>query len=437
MAILKLDRAKPSPPPPSGGAMDRAVAKRGLSTRVKIGIGAALLLATASGIYWFAPSAGTQSVAADRVTISPVTKGVFEDFLPLRSRVTPLVTVFLDSIEGGRVEKILVDDGAAVQKGQLIAVLSNAELQLSVLARQTEVTQQLNSMRSQELALEQNRLRNARDLLEADLAAQKIQRQFDREKALAEKGFVAGRAFADTSDDLAYQQRRRAILARGMASDERLQTGQLAQLRSAAKSMESSLAYARGNLDALNLRAPVAGKLSSFSIQVGQSLARGERLGQIDSPGANKLIAGVDEFYLGRVQLNQQATATIGGRDYALRVTKISPQVRNGQFEIDLQFKGTEPTGIQRGQTLQARLVLGDPAPARLIPNGSFYNDTGGSWVFVVSANGRDAIKRPVRLGRRNADFIEVLDGLDVGERVLTSPYTGFADKDRLDLTRN
>lgn len=437
MAILKLNRPAPSAAPHSGGGMDKVIAKRGLSTRVKLAIGAAALAATAGGFYWIAPASNSQSVALERLAISTVSKGIFEDFLPLRSRVTPLVTVFLDSIEGGRVEKVVVEDGATVQKGQLIAVLSNAELQLSVLARQTEVTQQLNSMRSQELALEQTRLQDARNLLEADLATQKTQRQFDQEKPLAERGFVPGRRFADTGDDLAYQRRRREILAKGMATDERLQSGQLAQLRAAAKSMESSLAYARGNLDALNLRAPVSGKLSSFSIQVGQSLARGERLGQIDSPGDNKVIAGVDEFYLGRVQLGQRATVTSGDKSYALRVTKISPQVRNGQFEIDLQFIGTQPSGIQRGQTLQAKLVLGDPAPARLIPNGAFYNDTGGSWVFVVAPDGRSAVKRPVRLGRRNADFIEVLDGLDVGERVLTSPYTGFADKDRLDLTRN
>lgn len=437
MDIPKITPNAASPAPPSGGAMDKQVAKRGLSMRVKAGIGAAAIVIAAAAFYGMAPSAGSQSVSAERLAISTVTKGTFEDFLPLRSRVTPLVTVYLDSIEGGRVEQVLVEDGATVQKGQLLAVLSNAELQLSVLARQTEVTQQLNSMRSQELALEQTRLQNARDMLEVDLAAQKAQRQFNVQQPLAEKGFVSGRAFADTRDDLAFQQRRRAVLQQGMATNERLQTGQLAQLRSAAKSMESSLGYARANLEALNLRAPVTGQLSAFAIQVGQSLARGERLGQIDSPGSNKVIAAVDEFYLGRVALNQAATVSVGGKDYALKVTKISPQVRNGQFEIDLQFVAGEPEGIQRGQTLQTKLVLGDPAPARLIPNGAFYNDTGGSWIFVVAPDGASAVKRKVRLGRRNADFIEVLDGLDVGERVLTSPYTGFADKDRLDLTRN
>ena len=193
------------------------------------------------------------------------------------------------------------------------------------------------------------------------------------------------------------------------------------------------LDIARATLDALNLRAPVAGQLTAFSIQVGQSMNRGERLGQIDTEG-NKLVAQVDEFYLGRVEPGQTATAEWGGKTYKMKVAKIYPQVRNGTFEVDFHFVGPAPADVQRGQTLQTKLTLGDPAPALLIPNGAFYNETGGSWVFVVTPDGGEAVKRPVRLGRRNANYIEVLEGLEPGEKVLTSPYTGFADKDRLDL---
>jgi len=348
--------------------------------------------------------------------------------------VTPLLTIYLDSVEGGRVEEKLVEDGATVQKGQLLAVLSNPELQLSVLARQTDVSRELNSMRSQELELAQTRMSDERNMLEAKLALEKAQRQYKREAPLAARGFIPSKQFADTKDDLDYQQQRYDVLRRTQATDERLQSSQLGQLRQSSASMSSSLDLARLNLESLKLRAPVSGQLSGFDIQVGQSMNRGERIGQIDSPGANKLIAGVDEFYLGRVQVGQKATIDQGGKTYQLKVTKIYPQVRNGQFEVDLQFQGPEPAGLQRGQTLQAKLTLGDPTPALLIPNGSFYNDTGGAWVFVVTDDGKEAVKRNVRLGRRNADFIEVLDGLQPGEKVLTSPYTGFADKDRLDL---
>ena len=421
--------------PVSGMAMDRVVARKRLPGWTRWAAGAAVLLLGVLAFWLYAPRGDTQNVQADRLTIRPVTNGTFEDFIPLRARVTPLLTVYLDAIEGGRVEKVIAEDGATLQAGQLIAVLSNAELQLSVLARQTEVEQQINNMRSQELALAQTRLTNERAVLEAGLAADKARRQYERESPLAARGFVAGKQFADTQDQYRYEQRRLAVLQTSRTTDERLQVSQLAQQRASAQSLQASLQLARATLEALNLRAPVAGQLSGFDIQVGQSLARGERIGQIDSPGRNKLMAGVDEFYLGRVQSNQKASVEWGGKIYPARIRKIYPQVQNGQFQVDLQFVAGEPADIQRGQTLQAKLTLGDPAPARLIPNGAFYNETGGNFVFVVAPDGRSAVKRPVRLGRRNATSIEVLDGLDPGERVITSPYTGFADKDRLDLS--
>ena len=435
MSVIRMQASDMEARPQSGGAMDRVVERKGLPKWAKLAIGAGALMLAALAFYMMAPTANSQTVASERLTISTVERGRFDDFLPLRARVTPLVTVFLDAVEGGRVEKVLVEDGAMVQQGQLLAVLSNSDLQLNLLARQTEVIQQVNSMRSQELALSQNRLQNERAIVEAELVTRKAQRQFEMQRPLAEKGFVPGKAFRDSQDDYLSNRRRSEVLRRAQATDERLQSSQLAQLRASAASLNASLDIARATLDALNLRAPVTGQLTAFSIQVGQSMNRGERLGQIDSAGRNKLVAQVDEFYLGRVEPGQIATAEWGGQAYRMKVAKIYPQVRNGTFEVDFQFAGAEPTDIQRGQTLQLRLTLGDPAPALLIPNGAFYNETGGSWVFVVAPDGSQAIKRPVRLGRRNSEFIEVLEGLEPGERVLTSPYTGFADKDRLDLS--
>jgi HlyD family secretion protein len=432
MSVLRMPKNES---PQSGGAMDRVVGKKGLPTRVKIGLGAIVLLLLLALFYYFAPSANSQTVPASRLTISTVTQGRFDDFLPLRARVEPSVTVFLDAVEGGRVEQILVEDGTVVQQGQMLAVLSNPELQLNVLARQTEVTQQINNMRSQELALNQNRLANERARIEADLATGTARRQYEMQRPLAERGFVAGRTVADSRDTYEANRRRSEVLRTQQTTDERLQSSQLAQLRASSASLNQSLEIARQSLDSLNLRAPVAGQLTSFSIQVGQSLQRGERLGQIDSNGRNKLRAQVDEFYLGRVAVNQVATAEVNGRNFQMRVSKIYPQVRNGAFEIDLQFIGAEPADLQRGQTVQARLTLGAPAQARMIPNGSFYNDTGGAWVFVVAPDGGSAVRRQVRLGRRNNDFIEVLDGLDPGEHVITSPYTGFVERDRLSVS--
>jgi HlyD family secretion protein len=192
------------------------------------------------------------------------------------------------------------------------------------------------------------------------------------------------------------------------------------------------MGVAQSSLGQLNIRAPVTGQLSGFDIQLGQSLQQGERIGQIDSAGADKLQADVDEFYLGRVQVGQGANADIDGKTYRLKVAKVYPQVRNGQFQIDLVFDGPEPKSIQRGQTVQAKLTLGDPSRAVLLPAGAFFNDTGGAWVFVVDSGGNSATKRQVQLGRKNSDFIEVLGGLKPGEKVITSSYAGLVDKDRL-----
>jgi HlyD family secretion protein len=408
--------------------------RKRIDRRILIAAGGGGLLLLILLFWLFAPRADSQSVEADRLTISTVEQGTFDDFLPLRARVTPLVTVYLDAVEGGRVEKKLVEDGASVVAGQPLAVLSNAELQLSTLEKQAEVEQQLNNMRSQELALTQTRNSNLRDLNQAETDLAKMRRQYELQKPLAEKGFVSSKIFKDTQDDLRYQQQRLQILKQSISQTEALQTSQLSQLRAAAGSLNTSMGVAQSSLGQLNIRAPVTGQLSGFDIQLGQSLQQGERIGQIDSAGADKLQADVDEFYLGRVQVGQAANADIDGKTYQLKVAKVYPQVRNGQFQIDLVFEGPEPKSIQRGQTVQAKLTLGDSTRAVLIPNGAFFNDTGGAWVFVVTPDGSEAVKRNVRLGRRNADYIEVLDGLQPGEKVLTSPYTGFADKDRLDL---
>jgi HlyD family secretion protein len=435
MSVIRM-KASDGEKPQSGGAMDRVVEKKGLSKQVKIALAAAAVVIAALVFYMMAPSGSTQTVAAERVTISTVSKGTFDDFLPLRARVTPLVSVYLDAVEGGRVEKILVEDGAMVQQGQLLAVLSNSDLALNLLARQSDVSREVNSMRSQELALAQTSIQDERAVIEAQLAADKARRQYEMQKPLVEKGFVPAKVFNDSRDEYLSNQRRAEVLRRARAINTRLQTSQLAQLRASNASLSGSLDIARSTLDALNLRAPVSGQLTAFSIQIGQSLNRGERLGQIDSAGRNKIVASVDEFYLGRVEPGQTASVEYAGKTYKAKVAKIYPQVRNGTFEVDFHFVGPEPADIQRGQTLQAKLTLGDPAPALLIPNGAFYNETGGAWVFVVAPDGSEAVKRQVRLGRRNADYIEVLDGLEPGEKVLTSPYTGFADKDRLDLDK-
>jgi HlyD family secretion protein len=421
--------------PPRGSSMDQAVTTRRLPARTRLAIGGgAALLAISLGAWAVTSRSGTQTIAASDLTISTVKRGTFEDFVPLRARVTPSVSVFLDSVEGGRIDRVLVEDGAAVTPGQPLAILSNATLQLDVIAREADVSQQLNNLRSQELELQRSRLENRRNLAEIEWQVRKADRQLDRDSRLAANGWVSGKALKDSEDEARYLKERRAVTAETLVTEERLQASQLAQLRQAASGLSANLRLARASLDALTIRAPVAGLLSGFNPQVGQSLARGERLGQIDSAGRNKLVADIDEFYLGRVATGQTARVEWNGKAWPLTVAKIYPQVKGGTFTADLRFDAGEPAALQRGQTLQPRLTLGDPAPATLVANGAFYADSGGSFAFVVTPDGKSAERRPVRLGRRNPDFIEVVGGLKPGDRVITSSYTGFADKTRLSL---
>ena len=415
----------------SGSGMDRKVAVSPVRKYNKLLwiAGAIVVLVLAYGL--MEKSAGNSlSVDTSRIAISQVTSGVFDDFLPVRGRVTPAKTVFLDAVEGGRVERILVEDGADLQAGDLIVELSNASLQLNVLGNEARVAEQLNNIRSIELNLEQNRLSHKRNLIDINYQIKLLTRQVERQRDLLRTGAINQTQFEDTQDELNWYKQRRDITLESQASDARMQEEQLAYLKETGQRLESNLALSRKNLDSMNVKAPVNGRLSGFNIEIGQSIGRGERIGQIDTPDDFKVTAFLDEFYLGRIQIGQSARYD----EFELQVSKIYPQVTNGQFQIDLEFNQSQPVAIRRGQTVQLRLTLSDATNALLIPNGSFYQDTGGNWLFVVEADGNAAYRRNVRLGRRNSQFIEVLEGLEQGEKVITSPYSSYQDFDVLIL---
>jgi HlyD family secretion protein len=421
----------------SGQGMDRVIARRSPWLRRGIIAGAALL---AAGAVWFffLRSSGQRSLTVEdnRLTIGKVARGKFDDFIEIRGRVTPLRTTFVDTAPGGQVEQILVEDGAVVERGQLLVVLSNTSLQLDLISREAQITEQLNILRGLELAHEQTRLTNKREMVEVQYQIARLERQTDRSEKLVEGGSVPRGDLEDMSEELAYYKRRLSVHAESQAAADKLQKAQVIQLRASSQQLEKNLDIARKNLDSLNVRAPVAGQLSAFSLEVGQSLAAGERIAQIDDPERYKLVADIDEFYLSRVDIDQKAEYPQGEKLFQLRVAKIRPQVTNGHFQVDLEFVGEAPTAVRRGQTAQARLQLGQPSEALLVPDGAYYHDTGGTWVFVVSSDHSHAVRRTVRLGRRNPQFIEVLDGLSPGEEIVTSPYTNYLDTDRLELTR-
>ncbi|WP_416307008.1 efflux RND transporter periplasmic adaptor subunit [Neptunicella sp. SCSIO 80796] len=415
----------------SGSGMDRKVTKKSQAYKWPlIGAVGVILFAWLAYQSFNASSGRALTVNSERIVISTVSSGIFEDFIPLRGRVTPAKTLFLDAIEGGRVERILVEDGTNLKAGDLIVELSNASLQLNVLGNEARVAEQLNNMRSIELNLEQNRLQHKRNLVDINYQISMLTRQVEREATLVKNESISQSQYADTQDTLNWYKSRLKLTLESQASDAKMQEAQLAFLRETSSRLEHNLEISRQNLDNMNVRAPVAGKLSGFNVEIGQSIGRGERLGQIDTPDDYKLTALIDEFYLGRVDIGQQVQYD----QYRLEVSKIYPQVQNGQFEVDLAFIGEQPRNIRRGQTIQTKLTLGDESKALLIPNGAFYQDTGGSWVFVVTADGSQAIKRPVRLGRRNSQFIEIIEGLEQGERVITSPYTSYQDMQQLNL---
>jgi len=420
----------------AGHGMDRKIeVKKSPMKKYGLIIAGLLLLGFLVYMAMDASKGRTFSVDQGRVRVAQVSNGEFEDFIPVRARVTPFRTVFLDAIEGGRVERRLVEDGTMVEEGQLIVELSNTTLQLDVMRNEAEITQQLNNMRTIELQLEQNRLMHKRNLVEINYEITKLTRLAERQRKLFSQSSLSKSVLDDTEDSLNYFKQRLAVTLESQATDARLQEAQMQFLKVTGDSLEKNLVFARNNMDKLNVRAPVAGKLSGLDVEIGQSISRGGRLGQIDDPNNFKLTANIDEYYLGRVDVGQVVSFKRDNTDYSMRINKIYPQVNNGQFEVDMIFNEGQPSGIRRGQTIQTQLTLSDSNQAVLIPNSAFYQDTGGNWIFVVSEDGSEAVKRNVRLGRNNVNHIEVLSGLELGETVIISSYSSFKDMDRLKIT--
>ena len=416
--------------------MDRVV-RRPPRWRRRLPIAIAVVVAAVVAIVLLRPgSERSLSVDNSRITTARVVAGKFDDIISIRGRVTPLRTTFVTTASGGQVESIAATDGAIVKRGQQLAELSNTQLQLDLISREAQITEQLNLLRGLELTQAQQLLASERELVEIRYQIKKLTRQVATSKDMADKGAGARAEADDLADELEYNKQRLRVQTESRAASDRLQRQQIEQMRGATAQLERNLVIARKNLESLKVTAPLDGKLSSFTLEVGQSLAPGDRIAQIDDPDHFKVLADIDEFYLSRVDLNQPAEYPLDGTTYRLTVAKIRPQVQNSQFQVELTFTGDVPSSVRRGQTAQGRLQLGQPTQAVLVPNAAFYNDTGGAWVFVVTADRTHAVRRKVRLGRRNPQHIEVLDGLSVGEEIVTSPYTNYLDMDRLELKR-
>jgi HlyD family secretion protein len=415
--------------------MDRRLERRIVTpTRALAALAALAVSALAGYAYVEYGLSRTLGVDPERLAFSTVTYGLFRDYIPITGNVVPRTTVFLDAVEGGQVTDVYVEAGAIVEAGEPLVRLKNTNLQLEVIGREAQLTEQLNNLSSTRLSFEQNRLRHRRELIDLDFEIDRLVRHIAQREPLVRTGGATQGELDDLEAELAYRTALRDAVLEAQRVDEEFQTTQIERLQEAIEAMNMNLGIARENLENLVITAPISGQLTLLEANVGESKPPGQRIGQIDELGAFKVSAFIDEFYLPRVSVGQVATLELAGDAYALEVAKIFPDVRNRQFEVELSFLGDPPALMRRGQTVRMRLDIGEPADTLVVANGAFYDDTGGRWVFVVDPTGDRAVKRPVRFGRRNPEGIEVLDGLREGERVVTSSYESLLDFDRIEF---
>lgn len=415
--------------------MDRVIEKKKWppKTIIKYAVVASFVFLVAY-MFLFRASGSSLNVKTERLTISTVEEGVFQEFIPIIGNVLPETIIFLDAVEGGRVDKIFLEAGTKVKKGDKILKLSNTNLLMTLLNNEAQVNRASNDLRSTRLQLEQNRLELEKQRAEADYYLKRIKRRYERNKALYEEDFISRQEFEEFKDEYEYLKEKQVLTIESQEKELKFRSNQVLQLETSLKQMQQSLDLLRDQLDNLTIKAPVSGHLTSLEAEVGQSKSQGQRLGQIDVSDGFKVRAEIDEHYIDRIQLEKVGHFDFSGTTYELKVNKIYPEVADGKFKVDLVFTQQEPRGIKRGQTLHIRLQLSDETQALLLPRGGFYQETGGNWVFLVDPSGDVAVKKDIRLGRQNPRYFEVLGGLQTGDRVITSTYENFGEMDRLVL---
>ena len=391
----------------------------------------ALAILIAGSIYY--TSGGSKlNVEAERITISEVKKGTFQEFIPVPGVVLPQTTIYLDAVEGGRVEEKLVEDGAMVKKGQPILRLSNTDLELSLVNQQTSVYNLLTQMQIAKNAAQQNTTQKLNQKTDVESGYKEAKRIYDLNKHLYEQKAIGLQEFKQAENNYNYQLERMKLTDRILKQDESSNAQQVTQAAQSYQGSQNALNVMRKKVGDLVVRAPVDGQLTSLDAEIGQSKNKGERLGQIDIISGYKVRVDIDEHYISRVFIGLMGEAAIAGKNYKLKITKVYTQVNNGRFQVDMQFQDVVPEGIRRGQTLQIRLALSDETQALLLNKGGFFQQTGGSWVYKLSSDGQKAYKVDVQLGRQNPDYYEVVNGLQPGDKVVTSSYENYTNMSEL-----
>lgn len=415
--------------------MDRKIEKKTWTfRRIAAILGGIILL---GGIFYqigFADHRSTMNVDKDRLSIATVSKGEFTDYILVSGQIEPARTVFLDAIEGGMVNQVIRESGALLKKGDTILVLTNSNLQLDVMQRETMLYEQINNLRQTRLLLDQNDLNQQGQLAEIDYQISLLEPQYKRFKELHEKKLVSDREFEEVKEQYEYNVKRRKLTYTSYRNDSIARSFQLNQLRQSEGRMNASLNGVGNILNNLVITAPIAGQLATpQQLEIGQAINPGQRYGQIDILDEFKVRVPIDELYLPRISQGLRGKFTLSGQDYELEISKIYPTITNGRFEVDMVFPGESPAGIRRGQSVRIRLELGQSEQSLLLPTGGFFKDTGGNWVFVLNAAG-NAEKRNIRLGRKNPEFYEVLEGLVEGEKVIVSGYENFGNNEVLEM---
>ena len=378
------------------------------------------------------PNNKTLRVDKDSITVSSAVKGEFNDYIRISGRVQPMTTIQLSPQEGGIVEKILIEEGSPVKAGDAILILNNDNLDLQILNSEAELAEKENILRNTQIQMEQQKLDVRQNVLEYGMQVDRLRRAYEQQKALYEDKLIAKEEYLKAEEDYKLAKQKYELMAERSKQNSLYRGTQIDRMEESLENMQLNMSMIRRRKSNLIVKAPIDGELGLLDVVLGQSIASGTKIGQINSVGTYKVEAQIDEHYIDRVVAGLEATFERQGETFSTRIRKVYPEVRDGKFKADFKFDGEQPDNIRAGQTYYLNLQLGQPEEAVIIPRGTFYQKTGGKWIYVVNKDGNKAVKREIRIGRQNPQYYEVLEGLEPGEKVITSGYDTYGDSDVL-----
>ncbi|MGM0474853.1 MAG: efflux RND transporter periplasmic adaptor subunit [Bacteroidota bacterium] len=417
--------------------MDRKIEKKGISRKVIWFMALGALVVTILAVIIFGDKSSKYNVDVSRITIEEVKRDVFQDYITVQGTVQPISTVYLDAVEGGRVEEILIDEGNMVEKGDVILRLSNDNLLLEITNNEAQVVRAINEVRSARLQMDQTLLNYRRQIIDLQTRVTRNERQFKNNKVLYDQNHISREEFDQSRESYQASRELLELLIENYKNDSTYRSIQVSSLETSVESMEKSMQIIRRRLDNLNIRATVNGELATLNPEIGEVVTYGNRVGTINVLDSYKMRVDIDEHYIARIQIGLTGECDFAGASYPGVIRKIYPEVQNGRFAVDMEFTGKIPGQIRIGQTSRIRLQLGESREGILLTKGGFYQTTGGQWVFVLDPSGELAVKRDISIGRQNPRYYEVLSGLEPGEKVIVSSYQNYADHDKLILKYN